>query len=235
MASTKFNQFFVRQTVEQVRREIWKTMHMGEIISESELMSRFRLSRRLVRHVVHALTEIGFVEPVKGMGLKVASITFKNVRNSHGLRWAIDRYLIEQLKARTEKHRSVDYGPMQRAFEEMEKQARPFATGKIEISSEEARDYLESDLAFHRSLAITAGFDESLPIIDHLMTSVRLFSPSPLDCPKVVLDVLDEHKKILIALKTGRWHDYLVDTREHYLISIRRYLNVDDMFEEIAL
>jgi DNA-binding GntR family transcriptional regulator len=234
MAYTKkYDQPLVQQTVERVRRDIWRSMHMGELITESEMMARFRLPRRLMRHVVHELTTIGFVEPVKGTGLKVASITFKNVRNSHGLRWAIDRYLIEQIKVNVQKYRLVDFSPMRHAFDVMRERAKPFGVGKHTITAEEAREYLEADLAFHSQLAITAGFAESLPVIDHLMTSVRLFSPSPLDSLQVVHDVLEEHEKILDSLENNKWSEAIHHTKEHYLKSMRRYFDMEGMFEEV--
>jgi DNA-binding GntR family transcriptional regulator len=149
-----------------------------------------------------------------------------------GLRFAIDRHLIEQMALCAEKGRPIDFKPVEEALATMKELGERFAQrkGGAFISAEEGSDFLAKDLCFHEALARCVGYEEALPIIRPLTVTIRLFAPTPLDQPNVAAAIIDEHTNILKCAKAQQWAAAIEAVREHYVRSMARFFQPEEAF-----
>jgi GntR family transcriptional regulator, transcriptional repressor for pyruvate dehydrogenase complex len=145
----------------QLRKHIIdKGLRPGDsLLTEHEMMTRFGVSRSVVREATKALDFLGIIDAVPSRGMVLDEFNFDRVSEYFGFHFALSNYPIEQLlKARV----VIETGSLYYALEAMKKdpavyeRLRTLATERpgLEDSSEA---WIAYDISFHRALVEASG------------------------------------------------------------------------------
>jgi GntR family transcriptional regulator, transcriptional repressor for pyruvate dehydrogenase complex len=146
----------------QLRKHIIeKGLKPGDaLLTEQEMMTRFGVSRSVVREATKALDFLGIIDAIPSRGMILDDFDFDRVSEYFGFHFALSNYPKEQLlRARV----VIETGSLFYAMEAM-KQDRAIYAGlrKVAEAGPDANDSsekerIEYDIAFHRALVEACG------------------------------------------------------------------------------
>lgn len=163
----------------------------GEVYSQDAFCSEFGISRTPVREALLQLQHEGYVSFLRGKGIEVLPVTDKRAADIIEARYYIEPpACFLAAKRRTEEHLKKIDDVMQTMHDNVEKC--------------DARIMYRLDRRFHGLILAAANnewLDESLNRLRDEFLRVETFSA--FDHLDQALDVLDEHQKVVDALRAG--------------------------------
>jgi DNA-binding GntR family transcriptional regulator len=141
----------VALAVGQLRREIvGGTLVPGERLIEEQLTQRYGISRAPLREALRLLGQQGLVEHLPRRGVRVSTLSERDVQELYGLRDVLERYAVDvALPMGTE----ADLAPIRAALQEM--RAAATAGDALELADAHQRFHLALlGLARHRQLTL---------------------------------------------------------------------------------
>jgi DNA-binding GntR family transcriptional regulator len=183
----------------------------GTLLSERQLVARFKISKTPIRVALERLERDGFVEILPQRGVRVVGLSDKAVADHFDLRIALETWVVDRLGGAAGE---IDWSGVE---ESLERQRR--AVDKRDVDA-----YAHADADFHDRLAVLTGNDEVVRVIR--LQRERLF--------RIILRILegdpgrpssslDEHVSILEALKQGD-SALAADRMRDHLVWGRRFL-----------
>lgn len=182
--------------------------------TETELATKFGVSRLSLREATKALEFIGIVESKPGRGLTVGRVNMERVTEYLGFHPALhDVSPLELIDTRV----VIEAGVLPQVAARMKRD--PAIYPSLNAINEELRQartvqrWLELDIAFHRGLIAASGLSPLLAFGDLLAVFFQRFRESV----KVAewAKGVESHQRILDALASGRVREAGRDLRDH--------------------
>lgn len=161
------------------------------VLTESVLADNFGVSRTPVREVLQVLEREGLLEPVGSRGKRVRRLRRDEVEEVFWLRRVIERAVVERLAER-------NLEP-----EELQELESCLQTQRKAAKTEHRAKFLEADSSFHIALARFTGSRKVAEIISNLRTLFQLVGTKAVNYPRRLQGVIEEHEKIVAAIRSG--------------------------------
>ena len=160
----------------------------SDIISANQYAEDLQVSRTPVREALLQLASEGFLVAVDGRGYKIKDFSAKEIHDLFEARRIIETYIVRQLVGSLSE---ADFAFLHRSLESM----------KALLEHEDPSQFLKPDEEFHLSLVQRHDnlFLES--ITEHIHTLVSILGPKAIALEKGRQTVIEEHSKILEALR----------------------------------
>lgn len=182
----------------------------GEPLREAEISARIGLSRGPVREAFRMLQERGLVLCEKNRGVRVRSLSFKEVQEIYELRVSLEG-LIGRLAA--QRRTSDEAGRLQKIIEQMH----------AEVEKGNVLRYAELNFELHEELAKSAGNAVLADTYSRLVVQLKLFrSYSLRHNADNVRQSLLEHAAIVEAVAAGDASRAQSLLQEHCCASLER-------------
>lgn len=196
----------------QLSREILGgVLAPGERLVEEQLTRRYRVSRGPVREAMRLLAQQGLVEHSPRRGVRVATLSDRDVDELYRLRDVLERYAVSE---GLPPGGPADLGPLRQALRGMRAAAR---AGR-------AAETATSHQRFHVALVGLAGQRQLLATYEPVLLKLQLYMAANLGRESRVATPLDgvrRHERLLAALETGDPVTALAALEQH---GARRYL-----------
>lgn len=160
----------------------------SDIISANQYAEELQVSRTPVREALLQLTSEGFLVPVDGRGFRIKDFSAKDIHDLFETRHIIETHIVRQLVGSLNE---ADFIFLHRTIESM----------KELLEHGYPSQFLKPDEEFHLRLVQCYNnlFLES--INDHIHTLVSILGPKSIAREKGRKKVIEEHSKILEALR----------------------------------
>lgn len=212
------NKYSLRGKVYSIIREniLDGKYKVGESLVEMRLAEELNVSRTPIREAIRQLELEGLIESIPNKGAVVKGINTKDMEDIYKI-----RLLLEGLAARWCIKRISDgqIKELQEIYELME-----FYTNKKDIENIE-----RLNTKFHQTIYETAGSNILLHILKDFQVYVKIARCESLRCPGRMESSLEEHRKILEAIKCkdeALMEEFLI---AHVKNSSRNILNVENL------
>ncbi len=165
-------------------------MKAGEIYNEIALAKELEISRTPVREALLELAAHGLVTFLPRKGVVVNHFTEEDAREIFQVRKALELFCVERIAgAGVDK----DLGPI---IEALERQARSLAQGDM-------RAFITGDRDFHTSFTDMVGNQRLAGILSNMRDQIQIMALEALGRPGRAAEVMEEHGRILEAVKRG--------------------------------
>lgn len=197
-----------------VQKEIERQILAGELqagarLNELEIARNLGISRAPVRECLRILEQAGLVVSRKNYGVFVRVVSIDEAREIYQARSYIDAGVGQELARRIN---ARDLAELQGMVERMES---AFTTG-------DAATYHELNVAFHERMVEIAGNRKLLDIYRNLLNELALYRRHSLGQPGAMHSSVEEHRKILAAIRSGDSDAAGKTMRDHILASRER-------------
>ena len=200
-----------------------------KIPGELALSEQFQVSRNSLRESIKALELVGLLSSHPGKGTFVSSLAVERI---HQLRYhdAVDGCdsILDLMEVRLLIEPSLCYTAAEQATAE-QLEALEAAVNKISEAVRKNEYNFEHHMDFHMLLYRISGN----PLITGFLDSIRerlIIARRDIyfkvESPEIVRNELDEHEKILEAIKSGDGKSAFMVMREHLSAPIERYRKV---------
>ena len=205
-----------RSLVLDVRDELERMILEGEVkagerLKENELAEQLGVSRGPVREAARSLEREGLVKTVANQGVYVRELAIEDVLELYDLRAMIAGYLCARAAEKVTKAMTEHLGGLVAAMD-----------GAID-KVDEAR-YFELNLAFHDSIAESAGAFRARNLYSSLGKEVRLMRIRVLTGKDSLRVSNAEHARIVAAIATGDADAARAEGAQHHLNGKKRLL-----------
>jgi len=160
------------------------------IFSANQLADNLGVSRTPVREALLQLSAEGFLTALGSKGFRVRQFTHKEIADTFEAREAIESWVVQQLAGR----KDFDSAPLAQALVQMEQAAQ----------TEDVNGFMRADEAFHLYLARSHDNGLLTAVMENIRDRISLLGHQALAVQGRMKQVLDEHRRILAAL---RQHD----------------------------
>lgn len=185
-------------------------MDAETIISANQLADSLGVSRTPVREALLQLSSEGFLTALGSKGFQVRRFTRKEIEDTLEAREAIERWVVEHLAQRND----LDTAPLAEAMVRMERAA----------GSNDPNAFIEADAAFHLYLVRTLGNGLLASLMENIRDRIALLGRQALSVQGRMNEVLEEHRRIVEALRQRNgdaaalgMHAHLEATRRNLL------------------
>lgn len=165
-------------------------LKVDELYSEAQIAKSLNISRTPVREALRALSQDGFISVVPSKGFIIRLLGEEDVKETIGVRCAIEGYCIHYLASDESDRAKETIGSME---EYLRQQQEAMETGDIER-------FMESDHKFHLSLIEYMDNKEFRRIFQRLMHMIHLTTAESLKRAGRITGTYSEHKRLLSAL-----------------------------------
>lgn len=209
------------QALANIRRQILSQKRKpGSLISAKGLAEELKISRTPVREAMESLARDGLIRWVGVAGAQIRTVDREEFFDILTLRHAIEPEVGMKLG------RILD-PEKERALDMLLREMKDALSGaKAAKGGDQLETFYDLDVKFHRTLARLARMDRAEAFIGNLMDHFRLFALEGMRSPK---EILDDHKKIVKAIKGGKpeqireaYTDHLIETVKRRAPSLSR-------------
>ena len=184
----------VELAVRRLRREILSGQtDPGERLVEEHLTRRLGISRAPLREALRLLAQQGLVEHVPRRGVRVATLSDRDVQELYAVRDVLERYAVE---AALPVRRENSLGGLRAAIEKMRTAT---ATGdRLRIA--------EAHRRFHVELVGLAGNQQLTAVYESILVKLQLYMAINLRREAEVAQPVDgvhRHERLLAAIEAG--------------------------------
>ena len=162
----------------------------GKRLMEVQLAEQLGVSRTPIREAIRKLELEGLVVMLPRKGAYVANMSFKDLIDVLEIRASLEG-LAAYLAA--ERRRDEDIAELERVAKEFEKSVRETNIDNV----------LKKDIEFHEKIFLMANNKKLYQIITSLWEQVHRFRVTYVSNYEASLSLVDEHNKILEAIKSG--------------------------------
>ena len=162
----------------------------GKRLMEVQLAEQLGVSRTPIREAIRKLELEGLVVMLPRKGAYVANMSFKDLIDVLEIRASLEG-LAAYLAA--ERRRDEDIDELERVAKEFEKSVRETNIDNV----------LKKDIEFHEKIFLMANNKKLYQIITSLWEQVHRFRVTYVSNYEASLSLVDEHNKILEAIKSG--------------------------------
>lgn len=203
-----------------VQKEIERQILSGELragarLNELEIARNLGISRAPVRECLRILEQAGLVVSRKNYGVFVRVVSIEEAREIYQARSYIDAGVGQELARRIN---ARDLAELQGMVERME---AAFTAG-------DAATYHELNVAFHERMVEIAGNRKLLDIYRKLLNELALYRRHSLGQPGAMRSSVEEHRRILAAIRSGDSDAAGKTMRDHILASRERLQRVHE-------
>lgn len=184
-------------------------MNAETIFSANQLADSLGVSRTPVREALLQLSSEGFLTALGSKGFQVRGFTTKEIEDTFEAREAIEAWVVQRLAMRTH----FDTAPLSNAAARMEQAA----------AANDADAFMEADAAFHLHLVRSLDNQVLIAQMENIRDRISLLGRQALSVQGRMKDVLEEHRRIVDALRA---HDAAACARHmaNHLEATRRHL-----------
>ncbi len=188
----------------------------GEIYSLTKISKEIGVSRTPLRDAVLRLEQERYIDVYPSKGFVIHKMTRTDIVETYQMRCAIEFYCIKQLEQNLDTEIGQEY--LAKLDSKIAMQEEIFNTSK---SSE---DFARKDYEFHRSVVQFVGNESMLSIYKELL--YRIFSQTVYSFSQEgrMNDALNEHKKIMNALKNHNLKE--LEEVYHYHLNVAQDINI---------
>jgi len=202
----QFNQIW-----ESIAKDLKEAIITGEIkpgqrLKIEEITARYGVSNTPVREAFRYLASQGFVENIPRKKVIVKEITLKEIENIYAI-----HTVLEGLAARLAAQHcgEKEFKKFEDLYHRMEKY----------LQENNIVNYMHADKEFHGSFIHFSGNEILVPMAENLSSRIARFRFMTLRFPRRAKESLNEHKKILDALKAREPEVAEKEMKSHILVS----------------
>jgi DNA-binding GntR family transcriptional regulator len=196
----------VELAVLRLRREILSgRTDPGERLVEEQLTRRLGISRAPLREALRRLAEQGLVEHVPRRGVRVATLSDRDVRELYDVRDLLERHAVA---AALPVRRDADLAGVRAALDEMREATR--AGDRLQIA--------EAHRRFHVAVVALAGNRQLTAVYESVLVKLQLYMARNLSREAEVAQPEDgvlRHERLLAAVAEGDPEATLADLGGH--------------------
>lgn len=175
----------------QIRARILDgTFPPGSQLGEAKLAARMNVSRGPVREALQRLVQEGLLQNVKNRGACVVSLGPEDIADVYLARGAVERAAARILLRRGSRS---DFDELDTLVERMSGVA----------AEDRWSELAELDLGFHETLVRLAGSARLRRMFDTLLAETRLCLAGLREAYPVRKELVDEHRRLVYALRAG--------------------------------
>lgn len=177
----------------------------GERLVEEQLTRRLGISRAPLREALRLLAQRGLVEHVPRRGVRVATLSDRDVRELYELRDVLERFAV---RSALPVRREGDLAGLRAALEQMREATR--AADRLAVA--------ESHRAFHVALVALAGNGQLSAVYDSILVKLQLYMAINLRREAEVsrpLDGVHRHERLFEAVAAGGPEEVLAVLSDH--------------------
>jgi len=163
-------------------------MQSGSIISASKVAQALGISRTPVREALLEVVHEGLLKVIPHRGFMVPAMSLSEAREVFWLRRVLERAIVREICGKL--------GPED--FKELENMVQ---FQESAIAESDAVGFLEYDIKFHLALAERTGFRHLIAIMRNVRDLTMLLGAGALTQPGRMVEVVDEHRAIVEALR----------------------------------
>lgn len=192
----------------------------GQVLRDTVLADEFGVARPTIRAAVQVLVNDGLVVRDRGRSARVPVFTAVDIADLYNARAAVEVAavdLIERNAAAT----------LQNVTD---------AVGRLDALGADAawRHVVEADVDFHESLVAAAASPRLLRQFHGLANETRLVIALQRELYESVDDLVNEHRRILAALKRKRFDSCRRLLRDHFDHTVTELVTTDEQREEVS-
>ncbi|MBX7268311.1 GntR family transcriptional regulator [Micromonospora sp. Llam7] len=192
--------------VDRLTREILSgRSDPGERLVEEQLTRRLGISRAPLREALRLLAQRGLVEHVPRRGVRVATLSDRDVRELYELRDVLERFAV---RSAIPVPRESDLAGLRAALDQMREATR--AADRLAVAG--------SHRAFHVALVALAGNRQLSAVYDSILVKLQLYMAINLRREAEVAQPLDgvhRHERLLEAVTAGDPETVLTVLSDH--------------------
>ncbi|GIJ11232.1 GntR family transcriptional regulator [Micromonospora andamanensis] len=196
----------VELAVSRLTREILSgRSDPGERLVEEQLTRRLGISRAPLREALRLLAQRGLVEHVPRRGVRVATLSDRDVRELYELRDVLERFAV---RSAIPVQRGSDLAGLRAALDQMREATR--AVDRLAVA--------ESHRAFHVALVALAGNRQLSSVYDSILVKLQLYMAINLRREAEVAqphDGVHRHERLFEAVAAGDPELVLAVLSEH--------------------
>ncbi|MBI2297099.1 MAG: FCD domain-containing protein [Betaproteobacteria bacterium] len=197
-----------------VQKEIERQILAGELqggarLNELEIARNLGISRAPVRESLRILEQAGLVVSRKNYGVFVRVVSIEEAREIYQARSYIDAGVGQELARRINPR---DLAELQGMVERMESA----------FTASDAATYHELNVAFHERMVEIAGNRKLLDIYRNLLNELALYRRHSLGQPGAMRSSVEEHRRILAAIRSADSDAAGKAMRDHIIASGER-------------
>ncbi len=170
---------------------LWGSIGANEVLNETALAEKFKVSRTPVREALQELSSMGLLESAGGRGKRVRRIQPKEVRELFWLRQVLEGAIAERL---------AQTGVTQEQSSEID---RHLERQRDAMRADDLRAFLSADFSFHIDLASFLDFPKVKAVVINLRQLLQLLGLKAVRQEGRLEEVLSEHTKLAEAIKRG--------------------------------
>lgn len=169
------------------------SLQSGGVYSENQLTAKLGMSRTPIRDAVKMLESEGYVEIHRGVGIRVRSISIKEMYELYPLRYLLERYAMQEALGRIPPGRYDALLGQWRALR-----------AKAQAGADIRRNELQAlDKATHDLFVEFSGNETLRQLIDILELKIHRFRVMSAEITNDDLDTIDQHIQILAHMRAG--------------------------------
>ncbi len=178
------------------------TFPLGSQLREVQLAARLKVSRGPVREALQRLVQEGLLRSERNHGVFVISLDEDDIADIYLARGAIERTAILILMS----HRDTE------AFDRLEN-----LVDRMSVVAEEGRwkELADLDLRFHESLVDASNSERLRRMFGTLLAETRMCLAALESAYPIRKRLVDEHRKLLAAMRSGSEQGALTLVRSH--------------------
>ncbi|MDQ7910470.1 GntR family transcriptional regulator [Phytohabitans sp. ZYX-F-186] len=196
----------VELAVLRLRREILSgRTDPGERLVEEQLTRRLGISRAPLREALRRLAEQGLVEHVPRRGVRVATLSDRDVQELYDVRDVLERHAVASALPLA---RDTDLVGLRAALEQMRKATK--AGDRLQIA--------EAHRRFHVAVVALAGNSQLTAIYESILVKLQLYMARNLSREAEVAqpeDGVHRHERLLAAAAAGDQEAMLTELAAH--------------------
>jgi len=183
----------------------------GDQLGEAHLAAALGVSRGPVREALQRLIQEGLLHAEPNRGVFVIQLDEGELRDVYYARAIVERAAVLRLLERNDPEDLEELG---RRVEEMRRAAR----------KRDAATAARADLRFHKALADATRSKRLIRMFETLIVETRLAIAGGGEAPPLDTEVIEEHARLLEALRAGDRRRALALVEEHMSSGVRRRL-----------
>jgi len=187
----------------QIRDRITNgTFPLGSQVREAQLAVRLKVSRGPVREALQRLVQEGLLRSERNQGVFVISLGEDDIADIYLARGAIEGTAILTLM----RHRDTE------AFDRLQ-----YLVDRMSVIAEEGRwkELADLDLRFHESLVDASNSERLRRMYGTLLAETRMCLAALESAYPIRKRLVDEHRKLLAAMRSGSEQEALQLVRSH--------------------
>lgn len=163
----------------------------GEVYNEMVLAKELGISRTPIREALLEISSHGLVTYLPRKGVQINHPTKRDVEEIFELRKAIELTAVEKVAKASPPH---DFSKIEKSLEDQRKA----------LKKKNFVDFLEADRTFHTTFSEMTNNRRFLAIIENIRDMMHLVGVQALGIEGRGEEVIDEHEKVLAAVKLGK-------------------------------